>query len=62
LSLGRRREDHLVFEESPEARREAELSNVPVLVAQLARFEQRRAYWDARLQELCLSMRFPEAV
>jgi hypothetical protein len=42
----------LMLNQSPEARREVELSNVPVVVAQLARFKRRRGYWDKRLQEL----------
>jgi hypothetical protein len=52
----------LMAKQSPEARREVELSNVPVVVAQLARFKQRRGYWDTRLQELWRSMRSPDAV
>jgi hypothetical protein len=42
----------LMADQGPEARREVELSNVPVVVAQLARFKQRRGYWDKRIQEL----------
>jgi hypothetical protein len=42
----------LMADQSPEARLEAELSNVPVVVAQLARFKQRHGYWDKRVLEL----------
>jgi hypothetical protein len=42
----------LMADQSPEARREAEISNVPVVFAQLARFKQRRGYWDKRLRQL----------
>ena len=47
----------LMADQRPEARREVELSNVPVVVAQLARFKERRCYWDARIQELWQSQR-----
>jgi hypothetical protein len=39
-------------DQSPEARREAELSNVPVVFAQLARFKRRRGYWGDRIRQL----------
>jgi hypothetical protein len=42
----------LMADQSPEARLEAELSNVPVVVAQLARFKRRHGYWDKRVLEL----------
>jgi len=42
----------LMVDQSPEARREAELSNVPVVFAQLARFKRRRGYWDNRIRQL----------
>jgi hypothetical protein len=42
----------LMAGQSPEARREAELSNVPVVLAQLARFKRRRVYWDKRIRQL----------
>jgi hypothetical protein len=42
----------LMADQSPEARLEAELSNVPVVEAQLARFRQRHGYWDERVIEL----------
>ena len=42
----------LMAVQSPEARREAELSNVPVVFAQLARFKRRRGYWEKRVRQL----------
>ena|ERR1700730_9746963 len=42
----------LMLAQSPEARHEAQLSNVPVVEAQLARFKQRHGYWDNRVLEL----------
>jgi hypothetical protein len=38
--------------QSPEARREVELTNVPVVVAQAERFRRRHGYWQARVREL----------
>lgn len=38
--------------ESEEVRHEVELTNVPVVVAQVERFRQRHGYWDARVHEL----------
>jgi hypothetical protein len=38
--------------QSDEARREVELTNVPVVVAQAERFRQRLGYWEARVHEL----------
>jgi hypothetical protein len=43
---------HLMVKQSPEARREVELSNVPVVAAQAARFRSRLGVWVARVQEL----------
>jgi len=37
----------LMAGQSPEARREVELTNVPVVVAQVVRFRARRGIWDA---------------
>ena len=37
----------LMASQSPEARREGELTNVPVVVAQAERFRARRELWDA---------------
>jgi hypothetical protein len=42
----------LMATQSAEARREVELTNVPVVVAQAERFRQRLGYWDARVHEL----------
>ncbi|HET9411061.1 MAG TPA: hypothetical protein VFO75_04165 [Candidatus Dormibacteraeota bacterium] len=42
----------LMAAQSPSARREVELSNVPVIAAQVDRFRSRLGYWEARLQRL----------
>src|ERR1700675_1691966 len=42
----------LMDKQSDEARREVELTNVPVVVAQAERFRQRLSYWEARVHEL----------
>jgi hypothetical protein len=42
----------LMAKQSEEARREVELTNVPVVVAQAERFRQRLGYWEARVHEL----------
>ena len=42
----------LMATQSLEARREVELTNVPVVVAQAERFRQRLGYWEARVHEL----------
>jgi hypothetical protein len=42
----------LMAAQSAEARREVELTNVPVVVAQAERFRQRLGYWNARVLEL----------
>ena len=42
----------LMAKESAASRREVELTNVPVVVAQAERFRQRLGYWDARVVEL----------
>ena len=44
--------EHLMAGQSAEARREVELTNVPVVVAQAERFRQRLGYWEARIAEL----------
>src|ERR1700738_362627 len=44
--------NELMADQSPEARLEAQLSNGPVVQAQLMRFTQRHGYWDKRLLEL----------
>jgi hypothetical protein len=42
----------LMAAQSPAARREVELSNVPVISAQVERFRSRLGYWDSRLKRL----------
>jgi hypothetical protein len=42
----------LMATQSPAARHEVELSNVPVITAQVERFRSRLGYWEARLIEL----------
>ncbi len=46
------RTHELMAGQSPEAHREAELSNVSVVFAQLARFKRRHSYWDKRIRQL----------
>jgi hypothetical protein len=42
----------LMETQSETARREVELTNVPVVVAQAERFRQRLGYWDTRVRDL----------
>jgi hypothetical protein len=42
----------LMATQSGAARREVELTNVPVVAAQAERFRQRLGYWEARVHEL----------
>ena len=42
----------LMAAQSPAARREVELSNVPVISAQVERFRSRLGHWEARLKHL----------
>ena len=42
----------LMAAQSPQARREVELTNVPVVAAQAERFRQRLGFWTARVHEL----------
>jgi len=42
----------LMAAQSVTARREAELSNVPVIAAQVERFRSRLGYWETRLRRL----------
>jgi hypothetical protein len=42
----------LMTTQSVEGRREVELTNVPVVVAQAERFRQRFGYWNARVVQL----------
>ena len=40
---------HLMAGQTPEARREVELTNVPVIVAQVERFRSRQGIWGSRV-------------
>jgi hypothetical protein len=40
---------HLMAGQTPEARREVELTNVPVIAAQVERFRSRQGIWDRRV-------------
>ena len=40
---------HLMAQQSPQARREVELTNVPVVVAQVERFRFRQGIWAIRV-------------
>jgi hypothetical protein len=42
----------LMRKQSDEGRREVELTNVPVVVAQAERFRQRLGYWESRVAQL----------
>jgi hypothetical protein len=42
----------LMSKQSPQARSEVELTNVPVVAAQAERFRQRLGFWTARVHEL----------
>jgi hypothetical protein len=46
------RVQELMASQSDAVRQEIELSNVPVIAAQLARFRARLGYWEARVQAL----------
>ncbi|MHB8589694.1 MAG: hypothetical protein ACYDA0_12705 [Candidatus Dormibacteraceae bacterium] len=43
---------HLMIGQSREVRREIELTNIPVVVAQAEKFRQRHGYWSVRVREL----------
>jgi hypothetical protein len=47
-----KRIQYLMARQSPEARHEVELTNVPVVAAQAERFRQRLGFWTARVREL----------
>ncbi len=47
----------LMLTQSKTARREVELTNVPVVVAQAERFRQRLGYWNARVAALELKVK-----
>jgi hypothetical protein len=40
----------LMVDQSPQAQREVELTNVPVVVAQAARFRSRLGFWETRVE------------
>ena len=42
----------LMTTQSAQVQQEVELTNVPVIVAQVERFRQRLSYWNARVDEL----------
>jgi hypothetical protein len=42
----------LMMKQSVEGRREVELTNVPVVVAQVEKFRQRLGYWSSRIADL----------
>lgn len=42
----------LMADQSPRARREVELTNVPVVAAHAERFRQRLGFWSTRVSEL----------
>jgi hypothetical protein len=42
----------LMAKQSEAGRREVELTNLPVVVAQAEKFRQRLGYWQARIQQL----------
>jgi hypothetical protein len=42
----------LMARQSEAGRREVELTNVPVVVAQAEKFRQRLGYWEARIHQL----------
>ena len=44
--------EQLMKLQSAEARREVELTNIPVVVAQAERFRRRHGYWESRVREL----------
>ncbi|MHB1525637.1 MAG: hypothetical protein ACYCZN_05100 [Candidatus Dormibacteria bacterium] len=44
--------EQLMADQSPPARREVQLTNVPVVTSQAQRFRDRLGYWDVRVREL----------
>lgn len=42
----------LMTTQSLQVKQEVELTNLPVIVAQVERFRQRLSYWNARVEEL----------
>lgn len=47
-----KRIEDLMVKQSPQARHEVELTNVPVVAAQAERFRERLGFWTARVREL----------
>ena len=47
-----KRIQELMAHQSPQARHEVELTNVPVVVAQAERFRQRLGFWTERVNDL----------
>ena len=47
-----RRIRQLMADQSPQARREVELTNVPVVVAQAERFRSRLRFWESAYQRI----------
>ncbi len=47
-----RRIRQLMADQSPQARREVELTNVPVVVAQAERFRSRLRFWESACQRI----------
>jgi hypothetical protein len=43
---------HLMADQSPQARREVELTNVPVVVAQAERFRSRLGFWESACERI----------
>jgi hypothetical protein len=43
--------EQLMVDQSPQARREVELTNVPVVAAQAERFRSRLGFWESRVLE-----------
>ena len=52
----------LMATQSPEARREVELTNVPVVVAQAERFRSRLGFWESACRHLDGRVDAPELV
>jgi hypothetical protein len=52
----------LMAAQSPEARREVELTNVPVVVAQAERFRSRLGFWESACRQLDGPVGAPELV
>ncbi len=51
----------LMATQSPQARREVELTNVPVVVAQAQRFRSRLGYWESRVEAVTAFVAEPGA-